>query len=506
MTCNTDRSFCFRSLRPGSRRRTGTFSVISSPSPFIFLLSFFLSVSTNQTAEVALATKKGPERERRSYFLFISLRVSYKLQSHITVTSMFTRIGRVCLPTKAALTQCRYLNIHEYQSKALLKEGGCKTEFGVACSSIEEVEAALGKIKGDKKVVKSQILAGGRGMGTFVDGFKGGVHVCKDAAEALACARRMLNNTLVTKQTGPKGQKVSRLYVTEAISGIKRELYLALLLDRKTASPVFIGSAEGGMGIEELAQKQPDKIKKMRINVQEGINHDNCLTFAHELGFTGRAAENAAEQIKALYNVGKSKDCTMVEINPLVELENGDVMCIDAKLSFDDNAEFRQHDIFALADATQIDPKEVVAKKYDLNYIALDGNVGCLVNGAGLAMATMDLISHGGGKPANFLDVGGSATKEQIVAAFEIITGDEAVRSILVNIFGGIMRCDTIAEGIVAASRMLKSKGVREVPVVVRLSGSKEEEGKRILKESGLPLHPAQNFEEAAALACKLAA
>ncbi|KEG12802.1 succinyl-CoA ligase [Trypanosoma grayi] len=414
---------------------------------------------------------------------------------------MLTRFGRTCIP-KGANMQRRFFNIHEFQSKAILKEGGCKTEFGIACRTIDEVEAALGKIKTDRKVVKSQILAGGRGMGTFKDGFKGGVHVCKDANEALACAKKMLNNTLVTKQTGPNGQTVGMLYVTEAVTGIKRELYLALLLDRKTASPMFIGSAEGGMGIEELAKTSPEKIKRMRINVQEGINHENCIAFAHELGFTGRAAENAAEQVKALYNIGKSKDCTQVEINPLVELENGDVMCIDAKLSFDDNAEFRQKDIFALADSTQIDHKEVLAKKHDLNYIALDGNVGCLVNGAGLAMATMDLISLGGSKPANFLDVGGSATKEQIIAAFQIITGDERVRSILVNIFGGIMRCDVIAEGIVAASKQLEG---RNVPVVVRLSGSKEEEGKRILKESGLPLHPARDFEEAAKLACELA-
>ncbi|PWV03986.1 putative succinyl-CoA ligase [GDP-forming] beta-chain [Trypanosoma cruzi] len=415
---------------------------------------------------------------------------------------MFTRLSRTCIP-KGVSVQRRFFNIHEYQSKAILKEGGCKTEFGIPCRTLEEVEAALGKIKTEKKVVKSQILAGGRGMGTFEDGFKGGVHVCKNAAEALDCAKKMLNKTLVTKQTGPKGQRVNLLYVTEAVTGIKRELYLALLLDRKTASPMFIGSAEGGMGIEELAQKCPEKIKRMRINVQEGISHDNCVAFAKELGFSGRASENAAEQVKALYNVGKSKDCTQVEINPLVELENGDVMCIDAKLSFDDNAEFRQKDIFSLADDTQIDPKEVLAKKYDLNYIALDGNVGCLVNGAGLAMATMDLISMNGGRPANFLDVGGSATREQIVAAFQIITGDEKVKGILVNIFGGIMRCDIIAEGIVAASRELKD---RNIPVVVRLSGSKEEEGKRILQESGLPLHPARNFEEAAKLACKLAA
>lgn len=415
---------------------------------------------------------------------------------------MFTRLSRTCIANGASV-QRRFFNIHEYQSKAILKEGGCRTEFGIPCRTIEEVEAAVAKIRTERKVVKSQILAGGRGMGTFTDGFKGGVHVCKNAEDAIACAKKMLNNTLVTKQTGPNGQKVNVLFVTEAVADIKRELYLALLLDRKTASPMFIGSAEGGMGIEELAQKSPEKIKKMRISVQEGISHDMCIAFAKELGFSGTAAERAAEQLEALYNIGKAKDCTQVEINPLVELQNGDVMCIDAKLSFDDNAEFRQKDIFSLADSTQIDPKEVLAKQYDLNYIALDGNVGCLVNGAGLAMATMDLISLFGGRPANFLDVGGSASKDQIVAAFQIITGDPSVKSILVNIFGGIMRCDVIAEGIVAASQQLAG---RSVPVVVRLSGSQEEEGRRILRESGLALHPAHNFEEAAKLACKLAA
>lgn len=410
------------------------------------------------------------------------------------------RLGRLCTP-KAGAMQRRFFNIHEYQSKRILKDNGGKVEFGIACNTVEEVEAACAKIKTTKKVVKSQILAGGRGMGTFVDGYKGGVKVCDSTDAAVAAAKAMLGNTLVTKQTGPKGQLVSTVYVTEAISGIKRELYLSLILDRKSASPMFIGAAEGGMGIEELAASQPDKIKTMRVNVAEGVDHDACVAYAKELGFTGETAERAAEQIKSIYNIGKSKDCTMVEINPFVELENGEVMEIDAKLSFDDNAAFRQKEIFALEDTTQIDAKEVTAKQYDLNYIALEGNVGCLVNGAGLAMSTMDLISFNGGSPANFLDVGGSASEEQIVAAFKIITGDKNVKSILVNIFGGIMHCDVIANGIINASRLLNTM----IPVVVRLSGTNEDLGRKILRDSGLALHPAEDFESAAKLAVKLA-
>lgn len=411
------------------------------------------------------------------------------------------RFARVCAPATTAAMQCRFLNIHEYQSKRILKDNGGKVEFGVACATIEEVEAACSKIKSEKKVVKSQILAGGRGQGTFIDGYKGGVHVCGNTSNAVACAKAMLGNTLVTNQTGPQGRKVDTLYVTEAVSGIKRELYLSLILDRKSASPMFIGSAEGGMGIEELARHHPEKIKHMPVNVAEGVDHDACVAYAKELGFDGAMADKAAEQIKTIYNIGKSKDCTMVEINPLVELESGEVMEIDAKLSFDDNAAFRQKAIFALEDMSQQDAKEVLAHKHNLNYIALDGNVGCLVNGAGLAMATMDLISLHGGKPANFLDVGGSAEEDQIVAAFSIITSDPNVKSILVNIFGGIMHCDVIAHGIVKAARELNT----QIPIVVRLQGTNEADGKRFLKESGMAVHPADDFESAATLAVKLA-
>lgn len=402
---------------------------------------------------------------------------------------------------KTATVQQRFFSLHEYQSKSVLKANGGKVEFGIACTTVEEVEAACAKIKTEKKVVKSQILAGGRGKGTFVDGYKGGVRVCDNAAAAVEAARHMLGNTLVTKQTGPKGAKVETLYVTEAVAGIKRELYLSLILDRRSASPMFIGSAEGGMGIEELAQKSPEKIKRMRVNVAEGVNHDAAAAFATELGFEGETAERAVEQIKVLYNIAKSKDCTMLEINPLVELDNGDVMEIDAKLSFDDNAMFRQKDIAAMEDMAQLDPKEVLARKHDLNYIALDGSVGCLVNGAGLAMATMDLISLHGGTPANFLDVGGSASEEQIVAAFRIIMGDPKVKCILVNIFGGIMHCDVIAQGIVNASRTLNTT----IPIVVRLSGTNEALGKSILAKSGLSLHPVNDFDAGARLAVQYA-
>ncbi|KAG5464871.1 hypothetical protein GH5_00322 [Leishmania sp. Ghana 2012 LV757] len=410
------------------------------------------------------------------------------------------RFGRLCTP-KAAGVQRRFLNIHEHQSKQIIKDNGGKVEFGIACKTIEEVEAACAKIKTEKKVVKSQILAGGRGKGVFKDGFQGGVHVCDNAAAAVEAAKRMLGNTLVTKQTGPKGQLVSTLYVTEAVAGIKRELYLSLILDRKSASPMFIGSAEGGMSIEELAKSHPEKIKTMRVNVAEGVDHDAAVAYAKELGFSGGTAERAAEQIKALYDIGKSKDCTMVEINPFVELENGDVMEIDAKLSFDDNAAFRQKDVFALEDQTQIDSKEVLAKEHDLNYIALDGNVGCLVNGAGLAMATMDAISLHGGSAANFLDAGGSASEEQIVAALRIITGDSNVKSILVNIFGGIMQCDVIAQGVVNAFKTLRST----VPIVVRLCGTNEALGKEIIRKSGLAIHPVNDFDSAARKAVELA-
>ena len=412
--------------------------------------------------------------------------------------------ARAAVPAVSASAQARNLNIHEYSSKQLLNEFGCKTEFGIMCESMEEVKAACAKIKTDKKVVKSQILAGGRGKGTFTDGFAGGVHVCADADKAIEVAGKMLNNTLVTKQTGEKGLVVKKLFVTEVVPAIKRELYCALLLDRATCKPTFIASTEGGMNIEEVAATRPEAIKKLPVSVHDGISEEACREFAKSLGFDTEGCEKMSKQLIGIYNLAKSKDATMVEINPLVELENGDVMCIDAKLGFDDNAQFRRPEIWAHEDIGQKDAKEAKADKHDLNYIALDGNVGCMVNGAGLAMATMDIISLYGQKPANFLDVGGSAKAEQIIAAFDIISSDPSVKVILVNIFGGIMLCDLIASGIVEAVKTLGDKF--NLPLVVRLEGSNEDEGKRILRESGLKIHPVNNLDEAGRVATELVA
>ncbi len=402
-----------------------------------------------------------------------------------------------------AVANARFLNIHEFQSKQLLQDAGCATEMGFPATTLAEVETALKSITSGKKVVKSQILAGGRGMGTFVDGYKGGVKVVNDDKEAMAAAKAMLGNTLVTRQTGPQGAKVNTLFITEAVSNIKREMYVALVLDRKTCSPTFIGSAEGGMQIEELAHSQPEKIKKLAVNIHDGLDRDAAIRFAKELGFDDAGAEHAADQFSGMYNLAKAKDCTMVEINPLVELENGEVLCIDAKLSFDDNAQFRRPEIWALADKEQMDPKEVLAAAADLNYVALDGEVGCLVNGAGLAMATMDLIALNGLKPANFLDVGGSAKADQIVKAFQIITMDSHVKCILVNIFGGIMKCDTIAAGVIEAVKSMGDK--LKVPIVVRLEGTNDKLGLQMLEESGLKLYTAVGLDQAGKVACEVA-
>lgn len=409
----------------------------------------------------------------------------------------------MAMPAFAAGTQARALNVHEYSAKRILNDFGVKTEYGIMCESIADVEAAVAKIKSTKKVVKSQILAGGRGKGTFVDGFKGGVHVCANAEDAIATAKKMLGNTLVTKQTGAKGAKVEKLFITEAIPGIKRELYVALVLDRNTASPMFIASQEGGMGIEELAHSNPEKIKKLQVNVHNGVDEAAAIKFAEELGFQDAKAEAVAETLKNLYNCAKSKDCTMVEINPMVELEDGTVLCIDAKLSFDDNAAFRQPDVWKEEDLSSKDKKEVAADAAGLGaYIALDGNVGCMVNGAGLAMATMDVISKYGGTPANFLDVGGSAKTDQIVKAFEIITADPHVKCIFVNIFGGIMKCDVIAAGVIEAVQHMGDK--LQVPIVVRLKGTNEKEGKDLLNASGLRVYAADDIDVAAKKAVEL--
>eukprot|EP01059_Diplonema_ambulator_P018935 TRINITY_DN3162_c0_g1_i1.p2 TRINITY_DN3162_c0_g1~~TRINITY_DN3162_c0_g1_i1.p2 ORF type:complete len:415 (+),score=179.39 TRINITY_DN3162_c0_g1_i1:56-1300(+) len=409
---------------------------------------------------------------------------------------MFRRFVSVAKPSLAS--QARALSIHEYQAKQILRDHGCCVENGYVVDNIEDAKTVLDKIPTEIKVVKSQILAGGRGRGTFADGFEGGVHVAKGTEKALEIAKKMLGNKLITKQTSGEGATVRKLYISEAVD-IEKEYYLAMMLDRSYGGPVIIGSSEGGMAIEDVAANNPDAIKKLPVKVAEGLTDEAALGFAHELGFTGQSAKNAAEQIQKLYNLMIATDATQVEINPMVQLKDGRVMLVDAKLGFDDNAEYRQPEIFAMRDSTESDAREVEAAKQDLNYIGLDGNIGCLVNGAGLAMATMDNISLHGGKPANFLDVGGGATKDKVAFSLRLITADPNVKGILVNIFGGIVDCAMIAHGVVDA---VKEVGLK-VPLVVRLDGTNSDKGKEILAESGLDLTPADDLDDASEKICK---
>jgi len=390
----------------------------------------------------------------------------------------------------------RFLNIHEYQGAQLMSKFGVNTPPGLPAFTLKDVDEASAKMQVDGEVViKSQILAGGRGLGTFTNGLKGGVHVTT-VAKAKALAKQMLGATLVTKQTGPAGKPVNTLYIAKKMK-LAREMYFAILLDRKSAGPVMIGCSEGGTSIEDLAEKFPDKIIKVPIDIRQGITEDQAMTMVKGLRVTGDQ-KAAAEQIKGLYNLFVKADCTMVEVNPLAEDDKGRLIAADAKMGFDDNAAFRQKEIFAMKDDTQIDSREVAAAKVDLNYIGLDGSIGCMVNGAGLAMATMDIIKLHGGSPANFLDVGGNASEHQVVEAFKILTADPQVKAILVNIFGGIMKCDVIASGIVNAARQV---GVT-VPLVVRLEGTNVDQGRKILASSGLTIVGASDLDDAAKKAC----
>ena len=385
------------------------------------------------------------------------------------------------------------------QGAELMSKYGINVPPGIAIKSLNEVAEAADKLADEKGevVVKSQILAGGRGLGTFKDGLKGGVHIVQ-ASEAGSIAEKMLGGTLVTKQTGAKGKPVNTLYVAQKMK-ILREMYFAILLDRKTAGPMMIGCSEGGTSIEDLAEKYPDKIIKIPIDIRTGITDAQAEQMVRGLEVQ-TDQHKAMEQIKNLYKLFDECDCTMVEVNPLGETSTG-LLAADAKLGFDDNASFRQKSLFALRDETQEDEREVAAGKYDLNYIGLDGSIGCMVNGAGLAMATMDIIQARGGSPANFLDVGGNASEEQVVAAFKILTADPHVKAILVNIFGGIMRCDVIASGIVNAAKEVSLK----VPLVVRLEGTNVEEGKRILNSSDVKIITASDLDDAAVKSVKAA-
>ena len=385
------------------------------------------------------------------------------------------------------------MNIHEYQAKALFADYGVPVAQSAVAQKSNEIDAALEKIATETVVVKAQIHAGGRGKGTFVDGFKGGVKVAKNKAEGKDYAQRMLGNTLVTHQTGPAGRKVQTLYFTED-SSIEKEYYLALLFDRAAACPVIIASTEGGMDIETVAEESPEKITRVKIDPLLGLQDFQKREVAFGLGFKGTQAKQLGHMLTQLYRLFWEKDTSLIEINPLITMSDGNLRALDAKVSFDENALFRHPDIQTLRDLDEEDPKEVEASKSNLSYIALDGTIACLVNGAGLAMATMDIIQHYGGEPANFLDVGGGANEEQVTAAFKIILSDPNVKGILVNIFGGIMQCDIIAKGIIAAVE----KTALSVPLVVRLEGTNVAEGKKLLKESGLTLTPADSLSAAA--------
>ena len=388
------------------------------------------------------------------------------------------------------------MNIHEYQAKELLRQYGAPVAGGCSILRAEDAKTAASEMPGPVWVVKAQIHAGGRGKGSFKEadaGRKGGVRITRSAAEAGEEVRRMLGRTLVTHQTGPAGKTVNRVYIEEG-AAIARELYLALLLDRQTSRLSFVCSTEGGMDIEEVAKSNPEKIHSILIDPATGFQPYHGRRVAFALDLQGTQVRQCVRLTGALFKLFQEKDAELVEINPLIVTESGQLQCLDCKMSFDSNALYRHPEIMGLRDESEEDPKELAASNFDLNYIALDGSIGCMVNGAGLAMATMDIIKYYGADPANFLDVGGGATREKVVEAFKIITSDPNVEGILVNIFGGIMRCDIIAEGVVEAVREV---GL-DVPLVVRLEGTNVERGKKIINDSGLNAIAADNLGEAA--------
>ncbi|WP_416357180.1 ADP-forming succinate--CoA ligase subunit beta [Aureimonas phyllosphaerae] len=388
------------------------------------------------------------------------------------------------------------MNIHEYQAKQVLKGFGAPVASGVAITSASEAEAAARQLPGPLYVVKSQIHAGGRGKGKFKElgaDAKGGVRLAKSVEEAVAHATEMLGNTLVTAQTGDAGKQVNRLYIEDG-ADIALELYCSLLVDRSVGRVAFVVSTEGGMDIEAVAHDTPEKIITVAIDPETGVTDADVAKISDAYGLEGAAREDAKSLFPALYKAFTEKDMALLEVNPLIVMTDGHLRVLDAKVSFDGNALFRHDDMKALRDETEEDAKEIEASAWDLAYVALDGNIGCMVNGAGLAMATMDIIKLYGKEPANFCDVGGGASKEKVAAAFKIITADPAVQGILVNIFGGIMKCDVIAEGVVAA---VKEVGLK-VPLVVRLEGTNVELGKKILNESGLAITAADDLDDAA--------
>ena len=385
------------------------------------------------------------------------------------------------------------MNIHEYQARELLQRFDVATTRGKVASSLDEAEQIARELGDVDVVVKAQIHAGGRGKGTFKNGFKGGVHVRKTPAEVRELADKMLGQTLVTHQTGPAGRLVNKVLLAESAE-IAREIYFAILLDRASAAPLVVASTEGGVEIEAVAAKSPEKIIREAIDPLAGLQPFQTRKLAKQLGFESSQLKSASKLFEGLYRTFIAFDCSMVEVNPLVLTNNGEVLALDAKFNFDDNALYRHPEIAAMRDIAEEDPREVEASRHGLNYIGLDGNIACLVNGAGLAMATMDIIKFYGGEPANFLDVGGGATEEQVTEAFKILISDKNVKAILVNIFGGNMKCDIIAQGIINAAKALKLT----VPLVVRLEGTNVEAGRKLIAESKLAVIAAKDLADAA--------
>lgn len=401
----------------------------------------------------------------------------------------------------AASGQKRNLNLLEYQAKGLLQDYGVTVQKFRMASNPEEAAAIPASFPCTEYVIKAQVLAGGRGKGHFDNGFKGGVHLTKDPSKVPALCTSMIGHRLITKQTPAAGIPVSKVMVAEAID-ITRETYFCIVMDREHNGPVIVASPDGGVDIEEVAERTPDRIMKMPVDIMTGVTDEMATKVAQFLGFQGALVPQCAEQIKNLYKVFVDVDCTQLEVNPLAETPQGKVYTADAKLGFDDNASFRQRAIFDMEDTTESEPRDVEAAKYNLTYIQMDGNIGCLVNGAGLAMATMDIIKLYGGEPANFLDVGGNVGEAQVKEAFRIITEDENVKAILVNVFGGIVNCATIANGIVNACKSIKLK----VPLVVRLEGTNVEAAKKILAESDVKITSAEDLDDAARKAVGLLA
>jgi succinyl-CoA synthetase beta subunit len=385
------------------------------------------------------------------------------------------------------------MNIHEHQARELLQKFDVATTRGRVATTLDEAEQIARELGDVEVVVKAQVHAGGRGKGTFKNGFKGGVHVRKTPEEVREVAAKMLGQILVTHQTGPAGRVVNKVLVAESAE-IAREIYFAILLDRETVAPLIVASTEGGVEIETFAAKSPEKITREAIDPLAGLQPFQTRKLAKQLGFESSQLKSAAKLFEGLYRTFVAFDCSMVEVNPLVLTIKGDVVALDAKFNFDDNALYRHPEIAAMRDVAEEDPREVEASKHGLSYIGLDGNIACLVNGAGLAMATMDIIKFYGGEPANFLDVGGGATEGQVTEAFKILIADKKVKAILVNIFGGIMKCDIIAQGIINAAKTVKLS----VPLVVRLEGTNVERGKQLLRESGVALIAADDLADAA--------